>query len=137
MASRLVTGSPASAASGASSGRARRGVAPLRRRPQAEVGGALDDEQPYGPGSLQLNDERPLEAQRGCEQRRGRQELGQRSPQRRRVRMLVEDFAAGLVQAHEGAAHRRTLEEEARDAVLEAVGGVSTGQLLIALVDPA
>ena len=47
----------------------------------------------------------------------GRKELGQRAPQRRRIRMLVEDFAARIVQAHERAADGRTLEVKARDVV--------------------
>ena len=38
----------------------------------------------------------------------------------RRIRMLAEDLAARVVQAHERAAHRRAFEQEARDAVGEA-----------------
>ena len=62
----------------------------------------------------------PFEAQRRGEQRRSREELGQDPPQRRRIRMLIEDLAAGVVETHERAADRRAFEQEARDGVGEA-----------------
>jgi hypothetical protein len=68
---------------------------------------------------LQLDDEHALELERRGEQRCGGKQLRHHLAQRRRVRMAVENLAAGAVQAHERPADGRVLEHEARERVGE------------------
>ena len=51
-------------------------------------------------------------------------DLGEHALQRRRIRVAVQDVAAGVVEAHERAAHRGVLEDEARERVDEGGAGI-------------
>ena len=88
-----------------------------------------------GPAALQLDDQRALEFQRRGEQRGRGEQLGQHPAQRRRIGMLAEDLAAGVVEAHQRAADGGALEHEARHVVGEAGRG-GHGAVLISALQP-